>query len=385
MKNDTSKRYMAGVVVLVVIAAFFYLWIQKNDGDAAQAPIAAQENASSTESIHPLEAQESMASMAEVSSEASVDSIMENADSLSSEAESTDTAKPDESQNETISAAEENAAQNQNTPVGRAKQTLTDEIANADKTYISDHTFVTVTARSYGGMNYYLTHIIIDSPTQIRGGLSHDVYGGARERPSDASKRLHWVVGINGSNFSYATGGCDTSMADVIIKNGQIMPDSQQVANGFEVCLTKEGELFSPLEGWTADELIQQGITNTFTCGDTLLIEEGLRVYEEIQSQQLRYPRTAVGMVKLGEYYFLTTLQNGKSGGGTYTEVRDALREVGCIYAKCMDGGGSSTLVFQNEVLNRPADGSERPVADFLYIVDSDTIEDDTFIRKQAD
>ena len=42
------------------------------------------------------------------------------------------------------------------------------------------------------------------------------------------------------------------------------------------------------------------------------------------------------------------------------------------VAEKCMDGGGSSTLVFRNRVVNTPAEehARERPVADFLYFTD---------------
>ena len=56
----------------------------------------------------------------------------------------------------------------------------------------------------------------------------------------------------------------------------------------------------------------------------------------------------------------------------TYDEIRSVLLQFGCTFGKCADGGGSSTLVFEGDVLNSPAENdTERPVADFLYFVDS--------------
>jgi exopolysaccharide biosynthesis protein len=46
------------------------------------------------------------------------------------------------------------------------------------------------------------------------------------------------------------------------------------------------------------------------------------------------------------------------------------LFELGCGYGKCMDGGGSASLVVDGELINTPAGGEERPVADFLYFTD---------------
>ena len=54
----------------------------------------------------------------------------------------------------------------------------------------------------------------------------------------------------------------------------------------------------------------------------------------------------------------------------TYTEVRDVLLENGCTFGKCMDGGGSSTLVFEGDIVNTPASDGERPASDFLYFIE---------------
>ncbi len=253
--------------------------------------------------------------------------------------------------------------------VSEAMETYSDEPDTALYTYTSDHMLVTITQMTYGEASCYLTHVVIDSPSQIHAGLSHDTYGGEREKPTDASARLGWIVGVNGGNFSWQSGGGDRYMGSIIIKNREIMPDSGRISNGMEICLSAGGILREAVHGETAEELIEQGVTDTFTCGDTPLIKGGVRIHMDIQSQQYRYPRTAVGMVEPGEYYLVTAGGLGSSGA-TYDEIRDLLWEKGCTFAKCMDGGGSSALVFQNELINQPAGGLERAVSDFLYFTD---------------
>jgi hypothetical protein len=54
----------------------------------------------------------------------------------------------------------------------------------------------------------------------------------------------------------------------------------------------------------------------------------------------------------------------------TYDEIRDTLMSRDCGFGKCLDGGGSSSLVFEKQLLNKPAAGSERPVTDFLYFTE---------------
>lgn len=257
---------------------------------------------------------------------------------------------------------------NRDTEIHKAMKEFADEIATAKYSHLTETIMVTINEYETSEYYFLLTHIIIDDPSQIHAGLSNDEYGGDRETPTSAAKRLGWVVGINGSNFSYVTN--TPTMADVSIKNSLVMPDSKACANGMEICLTNSGNLFSPTKGMTVQELLAMGVTDTWCCGDTLLISNGQAVNVGIQSEQYRYPRTAIGMVRPCEYYIITAGNGGYNKGMTYDEIRDTLMSRDCGFGKCLDGGGSSSLVFEKELLNKPATGSERAVTDFLYFTE---------------
>ena len=254
------------------------------------------------------------------------------------------------------------------TEIHRAMKDYAAEIETAKYLHLTDTIMVTVNEYETDEYYYLLTHIVIDDPSQIHAGLSNDDYGGSRETPTSAAERLGWVVGINGSNFSYVTN--TPTMADISIKNSQVMPDSKMTANGMEICLTNSGNLFSPQQGMTVQDLLAMGVTDTWCCGDTLLISNGQAVNVGIQSEQYRYPRTAIGMVRPCEYYIITAGNGGYNKGMTYDEIRDTLMSRDCGFGKCLDGGGSSSLVFEKQLLNKPAAGSERPVTDFLYFTE---------------
>ena len=60
----------------------------------------------------------------------------------------------------------------------------------------------------------------------------------------------------------------------------------------------------------------------------------------------------------------------GYDHGLTYDEVREILMNKGCVFGKCMDGGGSSQLVYKGgKLLNVTCTGTERGVVDFLYFI----------------
>lgn len=258
------------------------------------------------------------------------------------------------------------------TLVDQAKAVYAAEYDAAEYKYASDNTFLTSSKMYSDDAVYYLTHVVINSPEQIHGGMSYDDYAGKRELCTDASVRLNWVMGVNGGNFDYGTGGCDLRGVGALIKNGSEVYESRGVTNGREVCLTSDGELFSPPEGWTTENLLGMGVVDVFSCCDSELIMNGQKVNEHIVASQegTYYPRCAVGMTHKGEYYFINSTSGSYSHGLKYRQVQDILWNLGCTWGKCFDGGGSSTLVIQNKLINDVATGSERPVPDFLYITD---------------
>jgi exopolysaccharide biosynthesis protein len=84
-----------------------------------------------------------------------------------------------------------------------------------------------------------------------------------------------------------------------------------------------------------------------------------------------RGPRTAFGVDKDGHWIFLVCDGREKeySAGLSIPELALEMKNAGAVDALCMDGGGSSTLVVNNEVINRPSDGAERKVPNAILVV----------------
>jgi hypothetical protein len=83
-----------------------------------------------------------------------------------------------------------------------------------------------------------------------------------------------------------------------------------------------------------------------------------------------RHPRTGLGVTAGGRTLLVVVdgRQPGYSVGMTLREFAEHLRGLGSVDAVLLDGGGSSTMVVQGRVVNRPADGAERPVANALLV-----------------
>ena len=109
-----------------------------------------------------------------------------------------------------------------------------------------------------------------------------------------------------------------------------------------------------------------------------LLVENGQTVNRFSVPINGHHPRTALGLSKDQDTLYLVTVEGryGNYRGMTQTQLAELMKELGAYTAVNLDGGGSTTLAYQTPsmnaptLVNRPSDGSERPVANGFGITD---------------
>ena len=84
-------------------------------------------------------------------------------------------------------------------------------------------------------------------------------------------------------------------------------------------------------------------------------------------------PRTAIGILEPLHYVFVVSDgRTEESEGLTLYELAEFMQSIGAATAYNLDGGGSSTIYFNGEVINNPTtDGKsirERSVSDIVYV-----------------
>ncbi|PKL90413.1 MAG: hypothetical protein CVV23_00750 [Ignavibacteriae bacterium HGW-Ignavibacteriae-2] len=92
-----------------------------------------------------------------------------------------------------------------------------------------------------------------------------------------------------------------------------------------------------------------------------------------------RHPRTAVGFNEDKTKFFMFVVDGRQtiSIGMSLQELADAMIEFGVYEGINLDGGGSSTMVVKNKIVNSPSDLSERAVANSLLVVSAEQMEID--------
>ncbi len=114
-------------------------------------------------------------------------------------------------------------------------------------------------------------------------------------------------------------------------------------------------------------------------AGPQLLRQGAVVLREQVESYAPsfltdRAPRTAIGWQSDGT--ILLVVVDGRqpqwSIGMTLTELAELMRDFGCQEALNLDGGGSTTMVVRDRVVNRPSDPTgERPVSDAILLFPS--------------
>jgi Phosphodiester glycosidase len=117
---------------------------------------------------------------------------------------------------------------------------------------------------------------------------------------------------------------------------------------------------------WTA------GWDNVFdiVAGGPILLRDG-EIVTTCDRPCDSHPRTGVGVTAAGEIVLVVIdgRQARWSRGVTLVHFARIMQDLGAVAALNLDGGGSSVMVVEGEVVNRPSDGRERALSNALVVL----------------
>jgi len=246
-----------------------------------------------------------------------------------------------------------------------------------DSTYEGENASITVEQQATGSgedtVTYYVATVDLTDATALRSAFANDQFGQSiTDTTSNIAEDNDAVFSINGDYYGFRDTG-------IVIRNGVVYRD-EGAREGLAFYEDGTVELYDET-ATTADELVEDGVWNTLSFGPAIVengsVIDGIDDIEidtnfgnhSIQGEQ---PRTHVGVKSDGTLVFVVVdgRDDGYSRGVTMTEAAELMVSLGCETAYNLDGGGSSTMYFNGEVVNQPSNGSERGTSDILYIED---------------
>lgn len=268
--------------------------------------------------------------------------------------------------NKTATQSTDSLSSNSNTESGSQSETYS-KIDNSDADYSDDNITIKMTEYYENNTKIYVADVTVSSAEYLKTAFASDTYGkNVTDTTSSIAKSNNAILAINGDYYGVQQSG-------YVIRNGIVYRDTAKDSD--VLCIYANGtmEVVSDSE-YTADELVKKGVWQAFTFGPALVENSTVTVGEndEVGRAMASNPRTAIGMIDTNHFVFVVSDgRTSESSGLSLYELGQFMQKLGVKTAYNLDGGGSSTMYFNGQVVNNPTTNGrikERGVSDIVYI-----------------
>lgn len=231
--------------------------------------------------------------------------------------------------------------------------------------YKDDTLHVTIEDVEQDDSVYHVARVEIADASQLRTALSSETGEKAKAVPSVIANAYNAVVAINGDSYLFRDKGYIVRQGQVLRKSGSTDLDMLIIDTAGDFHAIRK-----PTRASITDALKTYDVAQSLVFGPVLVLDgEAQTVYNSYGfAAQDKSPRTAIGQV--GPLSYVLVVVDGRqedSRGVTHKQLAEFMESLGCSVAFNLDGGGSSTMVFQGNVFNSVSEESEREISDIIY------------------
>ena len=268
---------------------------------------------------------------------------------------------------ETISTvATTNTSSNTAPPSQEAK---TAPVTNSS--YKDKNISINLTETTVNHTQVYVVDVTVSSSEYLKTAFAQNSFGtNVTAKTSVTAADNDAILAVNGDYYGANSSG-------YVIRNGVVYRDTvRENSNNGDLAIYKDGSFKIIYEDQiSAEQLVKDGVINLLAFGPAL-VENGEVVVgknQEVGQAMASNPRTAIGIID--ENHYIIVVSDGRtseSEGLSLYQLAEVMKSYGAKTAYNLDGGGSSTLYFNGQVINKPTTGgnkiSERAVSDIVYI-----------------
>lgn len=256
------------------------------------------------------------------------------------------------------------------TAIGATSEVTTNEATITDTTYADENIQITLHTVNEYDTEVYIADVQVSSVEYLQSAFAENSYGrNISEHTSTIASNHNAILAINGDYYGFRNNG-------FVLRNGVLYRSTAQSDGTEDLVIYSDGSFAVVDESSTdAEELLNDGAVQIYSFGPSLIVEGELTVdtNSEVSSRSMNSnPRTAIGMIDPQHYIFVVSDgRTSASAGLSLYELATIMQDYGCTVAYNLDGGGSSTMIFNGEVVNNPTSGhgiGERAVSDIIYI-----------------
>ena len=238
-----------------------------------------------------------------------------------------------------------------------------------DRSYSDGNISIVITEYREYDTTIYVADVKLSSPDYLRTALARGSYGkNVTQKTSEMARDNGAIFAVNGDYYGSREKG-------YVLRNG-VLYRSVGSSNQEDLVIYADGSFEIITEkSVSAEELLDAGAQQILSFGPALIIDGQISVTDrdEVGKAMASNPRTGIGIVDDLHYVFVVS--DGRTRGSkglSLRELADFMQALGAKIAYNLDGGGSSTMVFNGEVINQPTTNGksmrERSVSDIVCI-----------------
>lgn len=268
---------------------------------------------------------------------------------------------------ETISTVASTSSSTNTATASQAAKTAT----VTDSSYKDDNISINLSETTVNNTQVYVADITVTSSDYLKTAFAQNAFGtNVTAKTSETAADNNAILAVNGDYYGANSTG-------YVIRNGVVYRDTvRENSNNGDLAIYKDGSFKIIYEDQiSADQLVKDGVVNLLAFGPALVENSEIAVgtNEEVGQAMASNPRTAIGIID--ENHYIIVVSDGRtseSKGLSLYQMAEVMKSYGVKTAYNLDGGGSSTLYFNDQVINKPTTGgnkiSERSVSDIVYI-----------------
>ena len=242
-------------------------------------------------------------------------------------------------------------------------------VTSTATTYEDDNIKITITDYRENDTDIHVADITVSSSEYLKTAFAESAYGrNVTEKTSDIAESVNAILAINGDFYGAQESG-------YVIRNGVIYRSTAKSGNEDLVIYADGSFEIINEDDVTAEELLTKGAQNVLAFGPAL-VEDGkvsVTENEEVGKAMASNPRTTIGIIDENHYVFVVADgRTSQNEGLSLYELAEFMESLGVRTAYNLDGGGSSTMYFNGQIINKPTTNGnsikERSVSDIVYI-----------------
>ena len=240
-----------------------------------------------------------------------------------------------------------------------------------DSSYKDENISINLTETTVNITQVYVADITLSSSDYLKTAFAQNSFGtNVTAKTSVTAANNDAILAVNGDYYGANSSG-------YVIRNGVVYRDTvRENSNNGDLAIYKDGSFKIIYEDQiSAEQLVKDGVINLLAFGPALVENGEIAVgkNQEVGQAMASNPRTAIGIID--ENHYIIVVSDGRtseSEGLSLYQLAEVMKSYGAKTAYNLDGGGSSTLYFNGQVINKPTTGgnkiSERAVSDIVYI-----------------